>query len=202
MKITEVIFEASRGEKLAAKRAAADAKREAERAAREAENARIAAKIKSRQQKKIAAFNAPISTQSNIPKEPEVGPFDNPELDKYRVDDTVDTTFEGGFYLKFNVTPEDVDAYWSKGDISFEQAKLFKQFVTLGLEFDQTKFEHLVQYLIQKSSPGGSQPGYVHISLNKRYLKHPFFYDLYNYLLRNYPQDDPTLDASVGWEVE
>jgi hypothetical protein len=200
MKINEIIVEASRGQKLAAKRQQSDAKRSAAQAAKDAEDARVAAKMQQRKQRNMASFNTPVSAK---PREtPSTsGAFGGAEFEKYRVDDTVDSNFQGGYYLNFSADTDGVTAYWSSGNLSLSQAAQFKQIQPLGNKFNATVFQKLIDLLTLKSSRGG-QPGYVNISFSRRYINNPFFRGLYEYLLKHYPQDDPTMDASVAWELE
>jgi hypothetical protein len=93
-----------------------------------------------------------------------------------------------------------VTAYWSKGDLSYEQAAQFKQKSFMGRSFDEESFEGLLDNLISATSRG-DQPGYVHVELDKRFINNPFFTKLYSYLLREYQHDDPTVNASVNWEL-
>jgi hypothetical protein len=196
MRINEIIREASRGERERQRRLRADQQRAAQQSARDAEDARTSATLQRMNQKKMDAFKAVPTKQDRSS-----GAFSDPRFDQYRVDTSVDSDFSDGYYLSFDVELDGVTAYWSKGDLSISQAAQFKQIQSLGNKFNPALFQRLVDELILRSSRG-DQRGYVHISFSRRYINHPFFYSLYEYLLQHYPRDDHTVDAHVAWELE
>jgi hypothetical protein len=128
------------------------------------------------------------------------GIFADPKFDKYRVDKGIDTDFEGGYYLYFNITMRGVDLYWGRSVERFEQAKQFNQYKFMGREFDADKFQDVLNYIVRKTGRNG-QPGYCSVVIPRRYLTHPYVQGAYSYLMTHYPQDDPTMDATVYWEL-
>jgi hypothetical protein len=196
MKISEIITEASRAErerqKSAAREKALAQKREQEASEQERLRATAQKKLQRNLPHQIAPKRAEPVTKS-------MG-FNSPEFEKYRVDDTVDSDFQGGYYLRFKTDMDGVDAYWSKGDLSYPQAAQFNQAQRFNRRFDPIVFQHLIDTLVSSSGRGG-QPGYVNIELDRRYLNNPFYTRMYEYLLKHYPQGDYTMDASVNWEL-
>lgn len=198
MKIVEIILEASKAQQAAAKRAAADAKRAAAASAEQAEQERIAALLSKRKEQKMSAFMQPISATKKV-QEP-TGFLNLPGLEKYTIDPSIDPDFAGGYYLKFHTDLDGTNAYWSKGNLSYSQAEQFKNIKQLGRRFNPVEFQELLDKLISFSGKG-AQPGYVHIEIDRRYLSNPFYTAMYSYLLKNYPTDEPTMNASVNWEL-
>lgn len=209
MKVKELLNEISASAKREARRKAADEKRAAAAAAAKAEAEALAAKIAKRTEKKLSKLSTPISATAPKKEVPVTGPFDNPQLEKYRIDPTVDTSFEGGYYLQFENVGKNVVAYWSRNpDATLQQMQVFNQVANLGSVFDANKFKSLLQGLVQKSGTPRN-PGYVHVVLRKKdqasdwALTDPknYFRQMFDFLAREYPRDEYTADATVNWEI-
>lgn len=205
MKVRELLNEISAAAKREARRKAADE----QRAREQAEQAALAAKIAKRTQKKLEKLNTPIYAAAPKKEVPATGPFDNPEFEKFRIDPTVDTSFEGGYYLQFEKVGKNVVAYWSRNpDATLQQMQQFNQAANLGSVFDANKFKSLLQGLVQKSGTP-QNPGYVHVVLRKKdqasdwALTDPknYFRQMFDFLAREYPRDEYTADATVNWEI-
>lgn len=196
----EIITEASKAQKLQLKKAQADEKRREQLAAKKAEEERLAAILAKKQQKKMTAASQKIADVRPPEKKETGGWLDHSELSKYVIDPNIDTDFKGGYYLRFHTDLDGTVAYWSKGDLTFDQAASFKQMLNMGKRFNANAFQQLVDNLVDASAKGG-QPGYVHIEIDKKFINNPFFIALYSYLLREYPTDDPTVSGTVNWEL-
>lgn len=193
-----VLTEISKSKKTELKKAQALERRLAAAADKKAEEERVARELAKRIKKKEKKLQAPVKTAKPEPER--TGFLANPELRKYMVDPSVDTDFEGGYYLKFHTDMNGTTAYWSKGNLTFDQAAQFKQTQFMGRTFNEKSFEQLLDSLIMATSKG-EQPGYVHIEIDRRFINNPFYTKLYSYLLREYPTDEPTVSASVNWEL-
>lgn len=203
MYIKEIITEISKAER---DRRAAAARREKlaqQQAAKDAEEKRIKDIAARKLQKTLPHAITPPKPQTT-PTSPSTGAFSSPELEKYRVDDKIDTDWEGGYYLRFQPQKNYILAYWGRDDsMTPEHAIGFKQIQKFSLEFDPDQFQSLIDRLVSASSQG-DQPGYVHIEALRKHFEPPykdFFSDLHMYLLLQYPRDDVTTDASVNWEL-
>lgn len=130
------------------------------------------------------------------------GAFSSSEFDKYKVDDTIDTSFEGGYYLRFVVNKQ-LYGYFSKNpDVTFDQIKEHfpNQIVPLGQTVDTTAIQSLIDRLVQQTGKG-DQPGYVHVILDRNINRYKqVYYQLLEFLLKQYPHDDYTVSGTVGWE--
>ncbi len=202
MYIKEIITEISKAER--------DRRREAERreklAQQQAAKAADDKRIKDIANRKLSK-TLPHAITSPKPdnSKPSSGAFSSSEFDQYRVDDTIDTDWEGGFYLRFLPQKNSILAYWGKSDqITPEHAKtIFKQTKQLSLDFNETEFQSLVDQLVSATEHNG-QPGYVSIEIQRNHFIPPykdFFEKLHMYLLEVYPQKGETLDPSVNWEI-
>jgi hypothetical protein len=199
MKITEILKEASAGERKRQRKSAALQARtdqlERQQLAQQLDAKRSAARAQQIAQKIAPPAKTPPSEPTST-----ASAWGDAALDAYRVDPTVDTSFEGGYYLRFWPQVGNMYAYWSKGDLTFQQAAQFKQTMPMGLKFKPAAFQQLVDNLILTTGRGG-QSGYVHVELPKKLLSHPYIQALYSHLLSEYPQNDPTISGNVGWEI-
>ena len=205
MKVKELLNEISRGAKKELKRREAEERRAAEKAEQE----RLTAKIAKARQKKLEKFSKPISaTVSKADTEKTDAPFGATELQQYMVDPSIDTSYEGGYYLQFKKVGDDVVAYWSRNpDATLEQMRTFKQFVNLGSTFNHSQFESLLQKLITASGDR-TNTGYVQVVISPNQASNlemispkSFFRNLIYYLSSEYPRNAPTVSATVGWEI-
>lgn len=211
MRLKHLITEISAAEKRRQRAAQADAQRLAAQQALQAQQAALAAKVQQRTQRKLDRFNQPINqtaAQKQAPASVSSGLADllrqtNPDLEKYQVDPTVDTSFQGGKYLQFEKTGRNITAYWSTNpEYTLSQIRQFKnQSKDLGYVFNQVEFESLLNQLVNKFK-------YIHILIKKQQIndwelmdQKSFFRNLYYYLAREYPHDQPTQDAYVNWEI-
>lgn len=201
MYIKELITEISKSERDRRAAAARKEKLAQQQAAKDAEEKRIRDIANRKLQKALPHAISPNKPQ---PTPTSTGAFSSPELDKYRVDDKIDTDWEGGYYLRFYPQKNYILAYWGKNDsITPEHAIEFKQIQKLSLEFDPDQFQSLIDSLVSATSQG-DQPGYVHIEVLRKHFEPPhkdFFADLHMYLLLEYPHNALTTDASVNWEL-
>lgn len=218
MRLKHLITEISAAEKRRQRAAQADAQRLAAQQALQAQQAALAAKVQQRTQRKLDRFNQPVSqtpqSSDNTTKTKSTAAqggiadllkqqMSGSEWEKYQVDPTVDTSFQGGKYLQFEKAGENIVAYWSNNpEYSFSQVQQLGQFQNLGLVFDQQKFESLLKQLVNKFK-------YVHILIKEKYvddweLMNPksFFRGLLYFLAQNYPHDQPTQDPNVNWEID
>jgi hypothetical protein len=142
-----------------------------------------------------------VKPKKAVSKSDEVGGiFSDPMFDKYKVDTSIDTSFEGGYYLYFHVTLDGIYLYWGRNVENFEQAEVYKQFKHMGRNFNAREFQQVIDYIVAKTSRGG-EPGYCSIVIPKKFLTHSYIQGAYSYLMNRYPQDDPTMNASVYWEL-
>jgi hypothetical protein len=198
MRWGEIIVEVSAGERRRQLKAAAEKARRDELERRSALSSAELVKQQRRKTRLDKKLNPTVASGSNA-EEP-AGIFADPKFDKYRVDTSIDTDFEGGYYLYFNITMRGVDLYWGRSVERFEQAKQFNQYKFMGREFDADKFQDVLNYIVRKTGRNG-QPGYCSVVIPRRYLTHPYVQGAYSYLMTHYPQDDPTMDATVYWEL-
>jgi hypothetical protein len=198
MRLSEIIVEVSAGERHRQRKVAADMARRDELERRSALSSAEVVKQQRRKTRLAKKLNPTVASASN--DEEPAGIFADPKFDKYRVDTSIDTDFEGGYYLYFNVTMRGVDLYWGRSVERFEQAKQFNQYKFMGREFDADKFQDVLDYIVRKTSRG-DQPGYCSVVIPRRYLTHQYVVGAYSYLMTHYPQDDPTMDATVYWEL-
>jgi hypothetical protein len=219
MKVFELIIEASKAE--IARQKAAKVKAEFERKKAEQEEvarkeAEIAQRLERKKQRKLSKFSQPIyaEPEKKAEKKPAAatGFLDNPELAKYMVDPSIDTEYQGGYYLQFHDTPDTVIAYWSHDlDASFDSIiSNFgnQQIQNLGSQFDPGKFDQLINKLLVKSRDKKTgQLGYVQVIITKsQYLNvthgHTvFFSEMMQHLAREYPGDEYSGHSYVGWEL-
>lgn len=208
MKVSELLLEISASEKKRLKRAAADAKRADAAAAERAEQEELARKIAKRTQKKLSKLNQPISATKSQQSAQSSSPFGDPELEKYMIDPTIDTTFEGGYYLQFEKNGNNITAYWSKNpDYTAQQMQRFNQTAALNPKFDEGQIAGLIKTLVDRTKTAAG-PGYVNIVIPKEYAsdwalmdKNNYFRKLLEYLAREYPHDEYSADPSVNWEI-
>lgn len=213
MRLKDLITEISAGEKRRQRAAQADAQRLAAQQQQQAQQAALAAKVQKRTQRKLDRFNQPIASTSQTTgstTKPQSGSLadlmarstSDADIEKYQVDPTVDTSFQGGKYLQFEKSGNNVIAYWSNDPgYTFDQVRSFGQFEDLGNVFDEGKFQALLNKLVNKFK-------YVHVLIKQKYvddwaLMNPksFFRNLYYYLAKEYPRNQPTQSAYVNWEI-
>jgi hypothetical protein len=210
MKIREFVFEISANERERRRKEAALRARQ-DQAAREEQQRREMLKRQQRQIQKIQQKvdpNAPVKGKA-APAQP-AGPFSDPRFDIYRVSD-VDTSFEGGNYLNFepDINTGNIIAYWGKNIENLQQAKMVTQARDMGKVFNATKFQALVDEIINKTTVGEHE-GYCHINLPEKLISHPymggtsvrgkFYPGLFSYLLEKYPQGEYQMNSNVHWE--
>lgn len=208
MKITELLLEVSRSERERQRKERAQQQRDYSRQAEIDALNKLKREQEKLKQKQLQRFQRTTQQKSSEPEKSTSGWSSLSDLEKYIVDPSMDSSFEGGYYLQFVCTREGIFAYWShKHDATWDQiSKNFKsQIRNLGTVFDQELFSNLIKFLVETSSKQG-QPGYVQVIISKSNMLNQqcskFFYDMISYLAYNYPRDEPTADATVGWEVE
>jgi hypothetical protein len=202
MKIKELLTEISAGERLRLKKMAVQQKRNQEIEQQKLAAGREKQMLAKRAEKKKSLLSKTTSSangkrgKSEQPK----GIFDDPRFEKYKIDTSIDTDFEGGYYLYFHPEIGTMHAYWGKNISSYEDAVMLNQHKEMGSKFNKKAFEDLLNMLVLKTGVR-DQPGYVSIVIPRKLLTHPYIQSVYEFVLREYPQDEPTMNSSIYWEL-